>query len=82
MGWCFIILKYHLYEEVYSGDIMSNDELKAKIQTISPIFTDKLLELLCEYINKRKYDYEQMKEQAMNDKSFHGLIKDIAEKRL
>lgn len=82
MGWCFIILKYHPYEEEYSGGIMSNDELKAKIQTISPIFTDELLELLCEYINKRKYDYEQMKEQAVNDKLFHDLIKDMAEKRV
>lgn len=61
---------------------MSNNELKAKIQIISPIFTDELLELLCEYIHNREYDYKQMEEQMMNDESFHGLIKDIAEKRL
>lgn len=47
---------------------------------ISPIFTDELLELLCEYIHNREYNYKQMEEQMMNDESFHGLIKDMAEK--
>lgn len=61
---------------------MSNNELKVKIQIISPIFTDELLALLYEYIHNHEYDYKQMKKQAVNDKSFHGLIKDIAEKRL
>ncbi len=59
---------------------MSNSELKVKIQMISPIFTDELLELLCEYIHNREYNYKQMEEQMMNDESFHGLIKDMAEK--
>lgn len=61
---------------------MSNSELKVKIQMISPIFTDELLELLCEYIHNREYNYKQMEEQMMNDESFHGLIKDMEEKRV
>lgn len=61
---------------------MSNNELKAKIQMISPIFTDELLELLCEYMHSCECDYERMEVRAMNDESFHGLIKDMAEKRL
>lgn len=57
---------------------MNKAELRKKIATINPEITEKVLDLLCEYVKmdiKEEYSYEKMAEQLKDNESFENVIK-------
>lgn len=52
------------------------EKIKEKIHTLNPTITDELLELLCEYVNYK--DYEYFKNQLGYDNNFRNFIIELA----
>lgn len=59
------------------------DEIKKKIHTANPIFTDEVLDLLYEYFNaveSSKNNYSEMMNKMQKDEQFSRVIQAITHK--